>query len=186
MSKICKYCQETKPLDLFVADKRNFDGRAPTCKACSYKRNREWVAANPERNREMKRASKKRVYTIEKRRREYTQGDVARKAAVKKTWNDAHKIERRISAAIRKRHVRRATPSWISEEEKRVVRRFYKAAKLLSQYSEENYHVDHVIPLRGKLVCGLHVPWNLQILEAKTNQQKSYRFDPLAATALLV
>lgn len=69
------------------------------------------------------------------------------------------------------------TPSWLSKEHKQQILTFYKEAKRLSSETGITYHVDHIVPLQGKLVCGLHVPWNLQIIPAKDNLTKSNKHE---------
>jgi hypothetical protein len=59
-----------------------------------------------------------------------------------------------------------ATPLWADLE---IIKRVYDCA--------EGDHVDHIIPLQGELVCGLHVENNLQYLSEKENLQKSNKFD---------
>lgn len=74
-------------------------------------------------------------------------------------------------------------PDWLTEEHFRQMRAIYRHARLLTKETGVQYHVDHVYPVMGKdengehISCGLHVPWNLQILTATDNRKKG-RFNP--------
>ena len=56
---------------------------------------------------------------------------------------------------------------------KKQITKIYKNCLKISEQTGVQHHVDHIIPLKGKEVCGLHVPWNLQILTATENISKN-------------
>jgi ribosomal protein L3 len=68
------------------------------------------------------------------------------------------------------------TPIWLSEEQITDLQSFYTMAKELETVFPWKQHVDHIVPLQGKTISGLHVPWNLQIISAKENISKGNRY----------
>jgi len=64
------------------------------------------------------------------------------------------------------------TPPWLTAKQLLEIQGFYIRAKIAEDFTGEKWHVDHIIPLQGKTVSGLHVPWNLQLLPALKNISK--------------
>lgn len=75
------------------------------------------------------------------------------------------------------------TPSWLTQKDISAIREFYILAAEKTKETGMIWHVDHIVPLRGELVSGLHVPWNLQIMPGKENYTKRNHFDPGAYLA---
>jgi len=80
----------------------------------------------------------------------------------------------KINAETAKHRARKvqATPNWADLDKIKIV---YEKAKWLEKVTGLCYHVDHIIPLSGEKVCGLHIWENLQILEKGLNQSKGNR-----------
>ena len=84
-------------------------------------------------------------------------------------------------AKLRKFHIKKATPSWVCLES---VQTKYKEREAMSALTGLPHHVDHVIPLQGENVCGLHVASNLRVILARDNLRKSNRLEmPRSSTA---
>jgi 5-methylcytosine-specific restriction endonuclease McrA len=85
----------------------------------------------------------------------------------------------RADTSVRKRRHREATPAWLTKEERLQMRELYVQARKLTVVTGERYVVDHIVPLRGESVCGLHVPWNLRVITQDENLKKSNKLvDP--------
>jgi hypothetical protein len=68
------------------------------------------------------------------------------------------------------------TPHWLTEDDFWMIEQAYELAQQRSELFKFPWDVDHVIPLQGVLVSGLHTPYNLQVIPARDNRSKSNRF----------
>lgn len=79
-------------------------------------------------------------------------------------------VMNRCNTVARRAGLNKATPSWVNKSE---IRKIYTRSADLTKRTGTAYEVDHIIPLQRKDVCGLHVPWNLQVIPATENRRKS-------------
>lgn len=79
---------------------------------------------------------------------------------------------------LRKASIHRATPGWLTDAHWAEIDAIYAEARRITAETGIPHNVDHTIPLAGKLVSGLHVPWNLQVLTEDDNFRKHNRFEP--------
>lgn len=79
-------------------------------------------------------------------------------------------------AARRRIHQYKSSAN-LTEDQIQQIRDIYWHARDLSAVTGEPYEVDHIIPIRGENVCGLHVPWNLQILPRDLNRAKRNQYN---------
>lgn len=96
-------------------------------------------------------------------------------ADAKRKWKLSHKGEVAHDAAMRRQAKRNAVASWADIDK---IKELYVEARRLTEETGISHHVDHIIPIRHSLVCGLHVEHNLQIITAHENLTKSNKFVP--------
>ncbi len=150
MYKICTTCKENKLFCEFHRSKARTDGYDNRCKNCikTYNLNRkDYFSGYREDNRKKLADAQKQYRTHNK---DKINADAAKRRAIKL----------------------KATPLWLTDIDWQNINKFYKDAQSLQLNTGKEYHVDHIVPLQGENVCGLHVPWNLQILLAKENLSK--------------
>lgn len=144
-------------------------------------RNRDYYAANRDKwlNRETgwRFSDKARATDAAYRERPEVIEDAHKRG---KKWRAENKAKLVAKTRRRQKHVVRATPVWADHE---AILAIYKQAEQLSKTTGERHEVDHVIPLGGKLVCGLHVETNLQVITAAHNRRKGHKFKPATSVS---
>lgn len=101
----------------------------------------------------------------------------ARPPEAVRVYKDKHKAKNpdlyRAYVNFRRRRFRDATPKWLTKEDKQAIRQLYIDAMTVSRITGTPYVVDHIIPLLGETVSGLHVPTNLKVMTREENLRKS-------------
>lgn len=95
------------------------------------------------------------------------------KREYKRRWDAKNQDRRNLQNALYKRRHRNATPKWLTQEHRNQIKHIYLQARVMTKLTGTRYVVDHIVPLRGKNVCGLHVPWNLEVMTHEANCRKS-------------
>lgn len=144
MIRTCRDCKKTKDSEFFVKNKAFSHGIDTLCLKCNRKR----VKTYRKSGKANRRAESKRYYD------RYPDKCIAKfkKYQAKKT---------------------NAYPKWMTEEDDWLIKEVYELSSLRTKLTGIQWHVDHIIPLQGKFVCGLHVPSNLQVITVSENYKKS-------------
>lgn len=88
-------------------------------------------------------------------------------------WAQRNPLVVKASTKHRRDKHKQATPKWLTAEQKKAIKQLYIDAMTATRVTGTQYVVDHITPLRHPDVCGLHVPWNLQIMTRAENLKKS-------------
>ena len=135
-----------------------------------------WREANKARVREQERA--RRIANPEPFRaavKKHYYANLEKERERAKAWREENKGLINFYTAKRKVARLQRTPAWLSEDDHWMIEQAYELAALRSKMFGFPWHVDHVIPLRGKTVSGLHVPINLQVIPGVENLRKGNR-----------
>ena len=97
--------------------------------------------------------------------------------AISKQWRERNP-HKHAAREVRRRAAKiQRTPSWLDADGLWMIEEAYELAALRTKMLGVKFEVDHVLPLQGKKVSGLHVPENLQVIPAKQNRTKYNRFE---------
>lgn len=169
--KRCTRCKTSMSKEFFGNNKAKHDGLSSECKPCkkindkaSYLRNKEKrlisCKAYVEKNKDKTASYQK----------QYVKDNIDAIKTYQAKWSQDNRDIHNAHGAKRRARKLNATPKWLSNEHLEKIKEIYKQGSTL------NMHVDHIVPLQGKNVCGLHVHWNLQLLTPTENLSKGNKF----------
>jgi len=155
--KTCSSCGEEKDETLFY---KRYGKLRSECKGCTKKQNKASIT----REAKLRGQAKYRKANREELNKKHSEYKKNNRPLYNAQWMKYHANKLN------------ATPSWLTQDHHEQIKLIYAHAKECEMLTGDKYHVDHIVPLQGENVSGLHVPWNLQVLPADINIAKSNKF----------
>lgn len=161
-TKKCSKCGEVKTASHFHIDRSKNSGVKSRCKLCSVKSAKTYHPKYDEKYRARRAADYLRnAEKIKARVSAYSKAnpDKERERSAKRY---AAKLQRTLT---------------LTKEQKTALKAIYSFAEWVSKKTGSQHHVDHIVPLKGRNMSGLHVPWNLRVISEKENLRKNNKVD---------
>lgn len=92
-------------------------------------------------------------------------------------WEKQNPVKVRAKTRLMQAKKRQRSPHWLTADDRWMIVQAYELAALRTKMLGVPFEVDHIVPLQGKNVSGLHVPENIQVIPAIANRAKSNRFE---------
>lgn len=193
--KTCTKCNETKDLSEFGKNNSRASGLMDMCRSCKkskyanqkrppYTKAQKAKAKDRYKNNKADILAKEKIYREnmtpeqkarknERNRKSY-HANKEQSAKTMKAWQ--HKNRDKIRASGMKRYAakKQRTVAWADDS---LIAVYYAQAQQLEDATGIKFHIDHIIPLQGELVSGLHHQDNLQILTAFENMSKNNKYE---------
>lgn len=159
--RVCTRCGKAEPIATFRKSKLGKGGLHSVCRSCEAEACKKWKAAN-----------KKKVSAYNK---SWYSSHIPDEIIRNKKWreNNRELMKRRYLMKYYRRL--KATPSWAN---KFFISEAYELAGLRTRVFGFPWNVDHIVPMKSELVCGLHVEYNLQVIPRVENIVKGNRSWP--------
>ena len=166
--KLCSKCNQSKEASLFYNKKTTKDGLFQWCIACHKMYTKGWYLKQLEDphwlKNELERVSQWRINNPEKAKQ------IEKRYIKKHLPSLIAKNRKRFCGKIQR------TPKWLTANDSWMMKEAYHLAALRTKITGFKWHVDHIVPLQGKLVSGFHTPYNLQVIPAVENKRKGNSF----------
>jgi len=177
-NKLCSTCNKYQNITDFYKNKSKSNGFSSQCKQCTKFKHKEYREKN-------------RIKINLNQKLKYKEDPTVRKQSMvnfkiknpqynrpyEKIYKRNNKGKVNSSNSKYRASKLQRTPKWLTKDDWNKIEEYYIYAQFMTDSLGINYEVDHIIPLKGKNISGLHVPQNLQIITEEENESKGNKYN---------